>query len=139
MCLKKQFYSDLGFKGLGFSCVGTKFSIIIYRLSSRKDNTQCDINVHGSKFYLRVVILYTCTCMYIMSLYILDYLKHRNCFNHQMLMYKSCHQRRQARVNQLKREDQYNLQICEYVSYNTSTVPDNFACPKMAFLHPAPA
>lgn len=43
-------------------------------------------------------------------------------------MYKSCHQRRQARVNQLKREDQYNLQICEYVSDKLNTEPDNFDC-----------
>lgn len=74
-----------------------------------------------------------------MSLFIFffkDYLKHRNCFNHQMLMYKSCHQRRQARVNQLKREDQYNLQICEYVSDKLNTEPDNFDSAKMAFLHP---
>lgn len=104
-----------------FNVPETNSSNIIYGLSSRKDNTQCNINVHRSTFYPRVVIL--CTYMFIM-LYILDYLKHRNCFNHQMLMYKSCHQRRQARVNQLKREDQYNLQICEYVSYNS--VPDSY-------------
>uniref|UniRef100_K1QWJ7 Uncharacterized protein n=1 Tax=Magallana gigas TaxID=29159 RepID=K1QWJ7_MAGGI len=78
-----------------------------YQNCSKTITNGCDINTIQNIQVLHSVFLPVC------GTYYQDYLKHRNCFNHQMLMYKSCHQRRQARVNQLKREDQYNLQICE--------------------------
>lgn len=78
-----------------------------YQNCSETITSGCDTNTIQNIRVLHGVFLPVC------GTYYQDYLKHRNCFNHQMFMYKSCHQRRQARVNQLKREDQYNLQICE--------------------------
>ncbi|XP_061178663.1 uncharacterized protein LOC133187318 [Saccostrea echinata] len=42
-----------------------------------------------------------------------DYVYHRDCYSRQMFMYKSCHQRRQDEIHQIRREEHYNLQICQ--------------------------
>nr|XP_022297742.1 uncharacterized protein LOC111107065 [Crassostrea virginica] len=97
------FYTAYNQSGLMEICK----SVNEYENCSQTITNGCDINTIQNIRILHSVFMPVCGTFY------QDYLKHRDCFNRQLFMYKSCHQRRQARVNHLKRENQYNLRICE--------------------------
>ncbi|XP_062601635.1 uncharacterized protein LOC134263319 [Saccostrea cucullata] len=78
-----------------------------YQTCSQTITKGCDrITIHNMHLLYRAFLP-------ICGKYKQDYVYHRDCYSQQMFLYKSCHQRRQSQVHQIRRNEHYNLQICQ--------------------------